>query len=154
MRQGALAGTKAAAGEDPGEAQPHPAAAAGSGVWLVARRRHGLRGGAGPCGCEGDRARDGVAMGIETKGWRRCEGTRERSRGGFGRARVIEAAGPRRRWACLARLLGSLLPLSYSLETENNIEETEKKGGVGEEIGHADNFFQTHKNVQNLTNMA
>ena len=40
----------------------------------------------------------------------------------------------------LAGLLGSLLPLSYSLETENNKEEKEKKGGVGEEIGHADSF--------------
>ena len=34
----------------------------------------------------------------------------------------------------------SLTPLSYSLEIENNKEKKEKKGGVGEEIGHMDNF--------------
>ena len=34
-------GVQEAAGEDPGEAQPDPAAAAGSDGWLVARRQQG-----------------------------------------------------------------------------------------------------------------
>ncbi|EMS58127.1 hypothetical protein TRIUR3_28443 [Triticum urartu] len=42
---------EAAAGEDPGEAQPHPAAAVGSGGQLEVQRRCGQRGGAGPRGC-------------------------------------------------------------------------------------------------------
>ena len=91
-----------------------------------------------------------LGMEIEKSGGAREAGA-DRGSWGSGRGEPEKASarvgfrywwvtGPRRRWACLARLLGSLLPLSYSLETENNKEEKEKKGGVGEEIGHADNF--------------
>ena len=95
----------------------------------------------------GDRVRCGC-------GWWRRKGTRrgnEESEGssglGFtaGRGWALEAGPVEKEVARglaggLAGLLGSLLPLSYSLETENNKEEKEKKGGVGEEIGHSDNF--------------
>ena len=77
--------------------------------------------------------------------WRRQEEGGDREGERLSEARVVEAAGPRRprealgREEQMAREVGSLFSLSLTLK-EKNRDKKEKKGRLGEEVGHADNF--------------